>query len=196
MVESCLFIDGTNLYAGQYELFGPKRYLNFSKFIKEIEQKLKIRFDQIYFYASYSPKPKKPAKKEKLYLKNEALFYRSVRQTSNTIFFKGYRSKTSGREKEVDVKLAVDIVEKASRGEFGSFYLLSGDADFMEALFAARRLGGKPHVLCLENKIIYKSFHFFKTYILFFSQRRPVLAKVKPSQRLIFSMKDLIEKIY
>ena len=34
-----LFIDGSNLYAGQYELFGPKKYLNFSKLIEEIEKK-------------------------------------------------------------------------------------------------------------------------------------------------------------
>ncbi len=31
---SYLFVDGSNLYAGQYELFGPKKYLDFSKYIK------------------------------------------------------------------------------------------------------------------------------------------------------------------
>lgn len=37
--KTYLFIDGTNLYAGQYELFGPDKYLDFSKFIKQIENK-------------------------------------------------------------------------------------------------------------------------------------------------------------
>jgi len=72
--KTYLFIDGSNLYSGQYDLFGPKAYLNFSKLIKETEKKLQIVFDKIYFYASYSPKSKSPTEKEKLYLKNEALF--------------------------------------------------------------------------------------------------------------------------
>ena len=33
-----LFVDGSNLYGGQYELFRPKKYLNFSKFIKRVEE--------------------------------------------------------------------------------------------------------------------------------------------------------------
>lgn len=28
-MKTFLFIDGTNLYAAQYELFGPDRYLDF-----------------------------------------------------------------------------------------------------------------------------------------------------------------------
>ena len=74
-MKTYLFIDGTNLYASQFELFGPQKYLNFSKFIKEVEKKIKVKFNKIYFYASYSPKPKRLSKKQKLYLKNEALFY-------------------------------------------------------------------------------------------------------------------------
>ena len=81
-----LFVDGSNLYAGQYELFGPDSYLLFPRFIKQIEKHLQIRFDKILFYTSYSPKSGCPSKKEKLYLKNEALFYRSVRQTPEVIF--------------------------------------------------------------------------------------------------------------
>ena len=117
-MKTHLFIDGTNLYAPQYKHFGPKKYLYFPIFINEIEKKLKVKFDRINFYASYSPQPKNPTQKEKLYLKNEALFYRSVKQTKNTVFFTGYRSKTSGKEKEVDVKLAVDIVDFAHRNKY------------------------------------------------------------------------------
>jgi len=130
-MKNYLFVDGTNLYASQYELFGPQKYLNFSKFIKEVEKKIKAKFNKIYFYASYSPKPKRLNKEKRLYLKNEGLFYKSVRETENVYFFKGYRSKTSGKEKEVDVKLAVDIVDFAHRNKYQSIYLFSGDADFL-----------------------------------------------------------------
>ena len=53
------------MYAGQYELFGPAKYLDFSLLIKELQQKLGIKFDKIYFYASYSPNPKNPTKKKR-----------------------------------------------------------------------------------------------------------------------------------
>lgn len=165
-----LFVDGSNLYAGQYELFGPNKYLSFPHFISQVEKKLKIKFAKIYFYASYSPKPKRLTKKAKQYLKNEALFYRSVRETKNALFFKGYRSKTSGKEKEVDVKLAVEVVDFAHRNKYDSIYLLSGDADFMEALFAARRLKKKIGIICLENKVMFKSLVFFDTYIIVLKQ--------------------------
>jgi len=191
--KAYLFIDGTNLYAAQYELFGPDKYLDFSKLILELEKNLKIKFKKIYFYASYSPKSQKPTKKEKEYLKNEAFFYRSVRKTPRVIFFKGYRSKTSGKEKEVDIKLAVDIVEKASQGEFTILFLLSGDADFMEALFAARRLGRKVRVLCVENKIMYKAFYFFKTYVVSFSRKKFKMKMRKPFKRIILPSNSLGE---
>ena len=46
--EKYLFVDGTNLYAGQYSLFGPSKYLVFSKFVKTIEKGLAKKFDRIY----------------------------------------------------------------------------------------------------------------------------------------------------
>ena len=45
-MKTYLFVDGTNLYASQYELFGPKKYLNFSKFTKEVEKKNKGEIQQ------------------------------------------------------------------------------------------------------------------------------------------------------
>ena len=178
-MKSFLFIDGTNLYSAQYELFGPNKYLIFPKFIKEVEKKIKIKFNQIYFYASYSPQPKKPTIKEKQYLKNEALFYRSVKQTVNLFFFTGYRSKTSGKEKEVDVKLAVDIVDFAHQNKYDEVFLISGDADFMEALKVSQRIGKYISVICIENKIMFKSLLFFKTYIIKFTNKAINIYKIR-----------------
>ena len=64
------------------------------------------------------------------------------------------------------MKLAVDIVDFAHRNYYDNIYLMSGDADFMQALFAVRRLNKRIGVLCLENKIIFKSFVFFDTLIV------------------------------
>jgi len=170
-MKTYLFIDGTNLYAAQYELFGPEKYLYFPSFIKEVEEKIKVKFERIYFYASYSPQPKKLTEKEKLYLKNEALFYRSVKSIKNLTFFTGYRSKTSGKEKEVDVKLAVDIVNFGHRNYYQNIFLLTGDGDFLQALFSMKKINKKISVICLENKIMYRAAFYFLTYVLKLSKK-------------------------
>ena len=140
-----------------------------------------MRFDKIYFYASYSPKSKKPTKKQKLYLKNEALFYRSVKKTKNTVFFSGYRSKTTGKEKEVDVKLAVDIVDFAHRNKYNKLFLFSGDADFMHALICATKLNKKIAILALENRIPNRFSYTYKTFVFAISNRR---LRIHPKQKV------------
>ncbi|MBI2611629.1 NYN domain-containing protein [Candidatus Gottesmanbacteria bacterium] len=191
--KTFFFIDGSNLYSGQFDLFGPDKYLDFSLFIDLIETKLDIHFDKIYFYASYSPQPKRPTKKQKEYLKNEAFFYKSVKNTKNVAFFTGYRSKVSGKEKEVDVKLAVDVIDFAHRNYYQQIFLMSGDADFMEALFAVRRLNKKIIVLCLENKTMFKSFAFFGVYIITF-KHMPKFKKLTRTMRQNLHLLKMEEK--
>ena len=118
------------------------------------------------------PSQKNQQKKEKIYLKNEALFYRSVKLTKNLTFFTGYRSKTSGKEKEVDVKLAVDIVDFGHRNYYQKVFLLTGDADFLQALFSVKKINKKISVICLENKIMYRAAFYFLTYVLKLSKEK------------------------
>lgn len=179
-----LFVDGTNLYAGQHELFGANKYLDFALFIKAVERKLKLTFDRIYFYASYSPKPKKLTPKIKEYLKNEQFFYKSVKKTLNVYFFKGYRSKTSGKEKEVDVKLSVDIVDMAHKNLYQELFLFSGDADFMHAIKIAETLNKKAYILALENRIPLRFSHLFPTYIFVVKLKNRIEKQTGMSQKV------------
>lgn len=193
--SAALFIDGSNLYGSQYKLFGPDHYLDFSLFMNQVEKHLKITFKKIYFYASYSPKSKNSMSKEKKYLKNEAFFYKSVRETKKVIFFKGYRSPTSGKEKEVDVKLAVDMVDFAHRKKFDKFFLLSGDADFMQALHALKALHLSTAVISIENTIMYKALLFYKMYIIQFSTREIRLYKIRKKPFYVALAKEDVVKL-
>ena len=170
MKKVCLFVDGSNLYGGQYELFGPKNYLSFKKLIVQIEKSLEIKFSKIFFYASFSPASSKLNKKNQEYIKNESFFYKNVKEIKNLNFFKGYRSKTSGKEKEVDVKLAVDIVNFAHLDKYDELYLFSGDADFMHALEVAKSRGKKINILALENRIPNRFAYFYKTFVFNFGK--------------------------
>jgi len=181
-MKNYLFVDGSNLYAGQYDLFGPKKYLDFSKFIKNVEKNLKIEFDKIYFYASYSPRPKVISAKVKAYLANEFYFYKSVKSIKDLIFFKGYRSPTSGKEKEVDVKIAVDIVNMAHLNKYKNLYLMSGDADFLHALKVAKYLKKSITILALENRIPFRFSYIYKTYV--FKLKEKLKIKVNKHQKL------------
>lgn len=163
-----LFIDGTNFYAGQFALFGPQKYIIFSEFIKSLEELINKNFDKILFYCSYSPRSKKPTKREKEYLRNEFLFYGSVKKTQKVVFFRGYRSKRSGKEKGVDVKLASDLISLSITGKYHEGFLLTGDADFLEALLTCKKFskGVKHNIICLENKIMYRGSFYFSTHVI------------------------------
>ncbi len=197
MKKTYFFIDGTNLYAGQYELFGPKAYLNFSKLIQETEKELKTTFEKIYFYASYSPKSEKPSKKEILYLKNEALFYKNVKQIKNVVFFTGYRSKTSGKEKEVDVKLATDLVAFSFLKKYNQVFLMTGDADFLQALFTINQYHSKIKInlICLENKIMYRGMFRFQTYIIHLTGKNIKYNESRSLEKIYFNKEAFVDVI-
>lgn len=196
MKKAYLFIDGTNLYAGQYELFGPKSYLNFIKLIKTIEKNFGIYFTKIFFYASYTPKTEKMSKKINLSLKNESLFYKNVKQTKSLVFFTGYRSKTSGKEKEVDVKLTADLVYESLTNKDIEVYLFSGDADFLQALIKVKSVNNNPIVISLQNRIMYKAVYFFKLIIISFdSLWKAKFKKLYGYKELRMLKKDVIVSI-
>lgn len=181
-MKGFLFVDGSNLYAGQYMLYGPNNFLDFRGFIKEVEINLEVKFEKIYFYTSFSPRPKVLTAKIKAYLTNESYFYKSVRLTKNVTFFKGYRSPTSNKEKEVDVKMAVDIVNMAHLDKYKNVFVMSGDADFLHALKIAEGLGKWITILALENRIPYRFSYLYKTYI--FKTNKKFKVEIKKPQKI------------
>jgi uncharacterized LabA/DUF88 family protein len=192
-MRNYLFVDGSNLYAGQYKLFGPGKYLNFSKFIKDIEKNLNIKFDKIYFYASYSPKPKIISKSVENYLKNEGLFYQSVRKTKNVEFYKGHRSITSGKEKGVDVALASDLVRFSCEMKYKYGYLITGDADFQHCIEIAIEKKRIINIIAIENRVPCRLSILYNTYVFWFKNKPKLFDYRKIS--FLKSNIDCIEKI-
>lgn len=144
-----LYIDGTNLFAGQNQLFGPKNYLRFSDLLVEIRKIYPVH--NIYFYATYLGFRRKHS--SFIFLPStEAHFYRHVRQTRGLTFFKGHRSPTSGKEKGVDVHLAVDMVYHAICGRYDEAILMTGDSDLIYPLEIVQSLGLPVHAIFLPNR--------------------------------------------
>ena len=181
-----LFVDGSNLYSAQYKLFGPDTYLLFPKFVEQIERMTMRSYKNIFFYASYTPRGETQTDAEKAFSKNEFLFYKSAKRDARVVFFTGYRSPTSGKEKEVDVKITADMVSKALMGEITSMHLLTGDADFLQSLETVKQY--KPdfpmRLICIENRPLYKGLYAYPSDIFQFTNKPLKLAKKATIHRI------------
>ena len=174
-----LYIDGTNLFAGQNDLFGPHRYLDFNYLIIEIRKLIKI--DQIYFYASYMNN-----KQRGRLAAAEALFYRQVKKTKNLFFYKGHRSPASGKEKGVDVHLAADIVKDALTGRCREVIIMSGDADLVYPIEIANDFGIYTKAVFLPNRFSVGIAHEVRrAYVLNFSAKLKKGKKDPPHMRIV-----------
>ncbi len=167
-----LYIDGTNLFAGQNELFGPDRYLSFDYLVKEVKKL--IRVDKIFFYASYMRMRNKgkPTVQRKKLIAAEALFYREVKNTQNVVFYKGHRSKTSGKEKGVDVHLSVDIVKDVLFQKCNQIVIMTGDADLIYPLEIVKMLKIPTYAIFLPNRFsLEMCYKVNKAFVFNFSDR-------------------------
>lgn len=148
--KTYLYIDGTNLLAGLVELLSLKNIPRFSSILEIIGRY--YCFQRIYFYASYTPISQKSKPRDKKYAIKEFEFFREVKNTSNLIFFKGYRSPTSKKEKGVDVHLAVDLVKDAFLNKYQRAIIISGDADLTYTAQVVKSTGKEIVAAFLINR--------------------------------------------
>ena len=184
-----LYIDGTNLFAGQNELFGPNKHLSFSFLIQEIKKLIPV--DIIFFYASYMNQKNRTKLTEdrKKLIAAEALFYREVRNTKGVTFYRGHRSLTSGKEKGVDVHLSVDIVKDIFLGNCSQIVIMTGDADLIYPLEIVKTLNIPTFAIFLPNRFsLEMAYKADKAFVLNFSNRFKSDRKL-PRQLKIVSIK-------
>lgn len=177
-----LYIDGTNLFAGQYDLFGSKRVLSFPSLVKDIRRFYPVT--NIFFYASYTPRV--PSRKPESFFTAEAVFYREVRSVKGLYFYKGHRSPASGKEKGVDVHLALDMVRDAFQRRYDEAVLMTGDADLMYPVELVQDLGFAVHAVFLPNRfsleIAYKA---HSSVVLNYQKRFQVKRKISSRVRIV-----------
>lgn len=184
-----LYIDGTNLFAGQHELFGSNKHLSFSFLIQEIRKLISV--NDIFFYASYMNQKNRAELTEdrKRLIAAEALFYREVRNTKSVTFYRGHRSPTSGKEKGVDVHLSVDIVKDIFLGKCNQIAIMTGDADLIYPLEIVKTLNIPTHAIFLPNRFsLEMAYKADKAFVFNFSNKFNVDRKL-PRQLKILNIK-------
>lgn len=187
--RTSLYIDGTNLFAGQYDLFGPKRVLSFRALLADIKKHYPV--SKVYFYASYTPR--KPKRRPAAFFASEAIFYREVRETPHLIFYKGDRSPASGKEKGVDVHLALDMVKDAFLKKYDESVIMTGDADLVYAVQIVRKLGLPVYAIFFPNRFsLGLSFATVSSIVLNYLNRFALKkdAKIFPRSLRVVTIKD------
>lgn len=184
-----LYIDGTNLFAGQNELFGPNKHLSFTYLLKEINKLVKI--NKIFFYASYMNQRNRArlTPERKKLIAAEALFYREVFHARNVTFYKGHRSPTSGKEKGVDVHLSVDIVKDVFLKSCNQIVIMTGDADLIYPLEIVKLLKIPTFAVFLPNRFsLEMAYKVDEAFVLNFAN------KFKPHRKLPKHLKTVVIK--
>lgn len=185
-----LYVDGTNVFVGLVELFGLKRLPSFASILSDIKKLFNI--NTIFFYASYTVPTNKRYQES---IGAEVKFYRQVRSTPNLNFYRGHRSPTSGKEKGVDVHLAVDIVKHCFQNKCTDVVIFSGDADLSYPLEVAREFGKKTRAVFLPNRFSLGISHrVSSSFILNYRNRFRALRKDLPKSLKVIKIKDPARK--
>lgn len=184
-----LYIDGTNLFAGQNQLFGPDKYLSFPYLLEEIKKLIPL--DKIFFYASYMNQRNRlrlTLERKKLIIA-EALFYREVIRTKNVEFYKGHRSPASGKEKGVDVHLSVDIVKDVFLKSSNHIAIMTGDADLIYPLEIVKTLKIPTFAIFLPNRFsLEMAYKVDRAFVLNFMNKFKTERKI-PKQLKVVAIK-------
>ena len=125
-MTSKLFVDGSNLFRGITDILPAGSYFDFSDILTAVRKDCQV--DTVHFYASYMILQRASTITDQLKVRAQIEFLNNVRKIPNLEFFKGYYS-GKGKEKGVDVHLAVDMVKQAMENEFDQAIIMTGDDD-------------------------------------------------------------------
>ncbi len=167
------FVDGSNLFGGMAEMLKPGQYFDFSDFIKQVEQDFSL--EKIFFYGTYMRHLSTDSKAKRILTLTQRRFFDSVKKNNKVIFYQGHFSKTTGKEKGIDVHLGIDMAVGAATNTYDEAVIVTGDADLLYAVETAQRFNKSVHLVSL-------------------SSRFPPAIALKTRRTLIFDLNNHFEK--
>jgi len=193
-MKMTLFIDGSNLYGGFTDILQPGEYLKFKDLMNLIEKEMPI--SKVNFYGTYMKEDEQKTTADRLKAKAQVEFFNSVKENHKVEFSEGHFSATSGREKGVDVRLAVDLTLGACTNRYDQAIIMSGDADLTYAVLKAKQFK-KIHMMAFASRFPYgMSFRANKRYVLdyknYFKKKALPLYRVRPKYLKII---DITKKV-
>ena len=189
-MKTFLFIDGSNLYGGFTDLLKPGEYFNFNDLLKLIEKEMSI--EKVYFYGTYMKEDNQKTTADQLIAKAQIEFFNQVKEIKKVNFHEGHFSGTSGKEKGVDVRLAVDLTLGACTSKYDEAIIMTGDADLTYAVSQAKQFK-RIHLMAFSSRFPYgMSFQVNKRYIFdyqkYFIKKALHLYRKKPKYLKIINI--------
>lgn len=148
-MKRTLFIDGSNLYGGLAELLEPGQYVDFAQLLKVIEKDLPVNL--VRFYGTYMQIDPSKSAAYALSVKAQKAFFDSAKNHPKVKFVKGHFS-GSGKEKGVDVMLAVDMALGAATNLYDEAVIMTGDADLTYGAKMAKSFKKPVHLAALGSR--------------------------------------------
>lgn len=147
-VKRCMYIDLSNVFGGLRELFDPGVYLDFGTLMPLLDEEFG-GIDQFKVYGAYMGE-KQIAKHGEQIVKAQNEFL-STAMLHGVYFGKGHISKDQ-KEKGVDMRLGVDMVNDAHNNKYTDYILFSGDADFQYPVDIIKSMGMYFHYCGFANR--------------------------------------------
>lgn len=144
-----IFIDGSNLYGGLTELLKPGEYIDFANIVKLIKKYYLV--EKVNFYGTYMRIDPTHSPTFKLIIKAQKKFFDSAKNCHQVTFFKGHFS-GFGKEKGIDVKLALDMGIGACTNQFENAIIITGDADLKHAVKVAQDFSKNVDLVAIGSR--------------------------------------------
>lgn len=146
-----IYCDGSNIFHGLRDNF-PEMTLNYERLIDRIVHAVPDReLFRVYFYQGLPVHDPAAARMQRFVSRLQRIPYVEVR-ARKLIAGPGPLGSTMYREKGIDVQLAVDMVSMAHRGLYDAAALVSGDADLVPAVRAAKEAGRHVEAYFFEGR--------------------------------------------
>lgn len=190
-----MFVDGSNLFGGICDLLKPGEYFDFGHFLTLIEKEMSIY--KVKFYASYVKESPLESSSKRFFRETQKIFFDSAKNCRKVDFFEGHFS-GQGKEKGVDVHLAVDMALKACLKEYDEALIMTGDADLIYPVEKVNFFNIPVHMIAISSRFPYaisfktkqKIIYDYNNYYKF--KTLPMLPK-KPYNVKVIDLKGKIE---
>jgi len=184
-----LYVDASNLYGALSDVLVSGNYIDFSEILACIEKDFII--NKVKAYGTFLADEPHSSINRRKFIGAQNKFFQSIIDNPKVEFQKGYFSKTSKKEKGIDVRLAVDMLKDAYEGSCQSEIIMTGDDDFIYSINCVRSLKVAVHMASIgsrfpfgishntNKRIVYDLCDYFKNTILPKLKKPPVNLKVK-----------------
>ena len=194
-IVTYLYVDASNLYGAVTDILSSGEYIDFSDILTCLEEDFYIH--KVKAYGTFLADEPSSSLRRRKFIRAQNMFFRTMINNPKVEFQKGYFSRTSKKEKGIDVRLAVDMLKDAYEGDCKCEVIMTGDDDFIYSIKCVRGIKVPVHMAAFGSRFPFGVAHnvnIRKVYDLNNYFRDKILPNInKPPVNL--SVMDISDKV-